>query len=256
MMMSKVSSLKEKLEYLKTYDKYYTIFGSCEHKYLLNEPLSEDELCEFEAKHNIKLPSQYRDFLKYMGNGGAGPCYGIYGLKSDVDYSDLSKLFLLNNDFDIENYPDEYPCVVDENLDCDECEKQEKCLMNFNYERYKQGILDICHAGCEGYEALVISDESESVWSIWEYHSVKKREKNFLTWYEYWLDNSISEIKPMVDAVTGKEPVENIMKLCDVFFDYNKYKLLASLLKVPNYQVLTDEQKEQIIQKYIEYQKS
>jgi hypothetical protein len=44
----------------------------------LSPPLSETDVAEFEAKHDITLPEPYRRFLLEVGNGGDGPPY--YGL--------------------------------------------------------------------------------------------------------------------------------------------------------------------------------
>src|SRR5439155_17317456 len=43
------------------------------HRYRTNPPLTEEEVAQFEAKHCISLPSDYRGFLIHVGNGGAGP---------------------------------------------------------------------------------------------------------------------------------------------------------------------------------------
>ena len=41
----------------------------------LNRVLTEVELCAFEHRHDIKLPEGYRRFLLEIGNGGDGPPY-------------------------------------------------------------------------------------------------------------------------------------------------------------------------------------
>jgi hypothetical protein len=45
---------------------YETVLGDIvELEFSFNEPASEKEICEFEYKMNIKLPDQFRAFLKY-----------------------------------------------------------------------------------------------------------------------------------------------------------------------------------------------
>jgi hypothetical protein len=51
-----------------------------QHRYLLNPPLSEEEVARFEDEHRIALPSDFRAFVTRLGNGGAGPGYGVFKL--------------------------------------------------------------------------------------------------------------------------------------------------------------------------------
>lgn len=48
--------------------------------YELNPVIAEDRVELFEHAYLIRLPSEYRDFLVQIGNGGAGPYYGIFPL--------------------------------------------------------------------------------------------------------------------------------------------------------------------------------
>jgi hypothetical protein len=59
------------------------VFASDAHRYKVLEPVSEREIAAFERQHKLKLPLEYRAFLKGFGAGGAGPDYGIY------EFSDL-----------------------------------------------------------------------------------------------------------------------------------------------------------------------
>lgn len=71
----------ELLEKAKKVDSEYKIFGSKKHKYQLNPPVSLDAVLTLEADFNIKLPDDYVFFLTEIGNGGAGPYYGLYSLE-------------------------------------------------------------------------------------------------------------------------------------------------------------------------------
>ena len=46
----------------------------------LNNPVSEPDVASFEQKHGISLPPDYREFITRVGNGGAGPFYGVFAL--------------------------------------------------------------------------------------------------------------------------------------------------------------------------------
>ena len=56
------------------------IFGGNSHGFRLNPCLSDSDLQKFEQSHAIKLPAEYSYFLRRVGNGGAGPYYGIFPL--------------------------------------------------------------------------------------------------------------------------------------------------------------------------------
>ena len=42
----------------------------------------------FEEKHNLLLPEEYKFFLTQIGNGGAGPYYGLYSLDEAERYTE------------------------------------------------------------------------------------------------------------------------------------------------------------------------
>ena len=54
------------------------MFGSAAHDYKLNPPIPVSTIEEFEARHGIRLPDDYRHFVTEIGNGGAGPYYGLF----------------------------------------------------------------------------------------------------------------------------------------------------------------------------------
>ena len=54
------------------------VFGAGGHGFSLNPPLLEIKVSEIEHRHNIQLPQEYRHFLTAIGNGGAGPFYGLF----------------------------------------------------------------------------------------------------------------------------------------------------------------------------------
>src|SRR6185503_8101468 len=78
--MRTIEALIAKLARLRAADPKYKLFGAETHKYRLGPTVSERELTEFESRHGISLPEDYREFLRTAGNGGAGPFYGVFPL--------------------------------------------------------------------------------------------------------------------------------------------------------------------------------
>jgi tetratricopeptide (TPR) repeat protein len=65
---------------LAVIDPERTAFGSRGHDYALNARAREAEVEAFETKWGRRLPEDYRRFLIELGNGGAGPGYGLFPL--------------------------------------------------------------------------------------------------------------------------------------------------------------------------------
>ncbi len=59
-------------------DPEYEIFGVSTHKYKLNPPIDQRFIREVEKKYHFLLPEDYIQFITEVGDGGAGPDYGIY----------------------------------------------------------------------------------------------------------------------------------------------------------------------------------
>ena len=64
---------------LRALDPTYLVFGAAAHRHEFNPPLSEEALTGIEGRYQITLLSDYRAFLREIGNGGAGPGYGLCG---------------------------------------------------------------------------------------------------------------------------------------------------------------------------------
>jgi len=59
-------------------DKKYEIFGVSRHHYKLNCPVNKEFVHKVEEKYHFILPKDYAQFITEVGDGGAGPDYGIY----------------------------------------------------------------------------------------------------------------------------------------------------------------------------------
>ncbi len=204
-MKEKIERIKDKLNQLKKLDRNFNAFGSQRHKYKLNTTKSEQELIDFEKAHSISLPEEYREFLKNIGNGGAGPYYGLEPLENgrfaDLDYKreedliDLSKPFPHTEHWNLElgelteNNEEEYAKKEEEYFD----------------EKWINGLLRVSNFGCGVYLNLVVNGpEYGNLWvddrcndqGIYpDPYSEKDGRIQFLDWYESWLDKELQEKK-------------------------------------------------------------
>ena len=158
-------------------DGKFQVFGSKHHRYRLGPPLSERELAEFEFSKGVRLPEDYRQFLANVGNGGAGPYYGLESLHPQL--RDLSQPFplvaasdtLSEEALDRLPDPDDYP-----------------------------GVLELCHMGCGHYAYLVVNGPKYGM--IWYGGEglYFPTEFTFSSWYRRWLEKSLVRLanQPLV----------------------------------------------------------
>jgi hypothetical protein len=195
-MMINLDMLKGKLDLLRTLDKNLELFGASEHKYQLNSCLSLSELEFVEKENNIELPADYRDFILHLGNGGAGPYYGIFPLEksvSSVHRHLLTQPFLYTSWWNGIIPPDWWnyePSLVQREQD-------------YFDDYHLQGTFRVAHEGSGYYQLLVLTgSERGHIWGDYRASDggimpIVQFENNdhlstnrldFISWYESWLD--------------------------------------------------------------------
>ncbi len=192
--------IKTKLEQLRKSDKYLKQFGSEKHKYKLNKVLTENEIINFEEQYKVKLALEYRTFLKHIGNGGAGPYYGVERLFDSL-YRDLH----YKNENEKVNLSEPFPHTMDWNLDFDEFSSNEEYENVYFSKEHSNGVLRLCNFGCGVFISLVVNGkEYGNMWfddrcndqGIYSAPGLKENERiTFLDWYEEWLDKSLAKEK-------------------------------------------------------------
>jgi SMI1 / KNR4 family (SUKH-1) len=210
-MPDKFDTLIQNLERIRANGQEFGVFGEEAHSYLMNPPLSENEVLEFEAEHGVGLPDDYRQFLMRVGNGGAGPYYGLFKLgEMDQGFDQgpwgnfvgqLSAPFPHVDAWnDLADMP-EYQGKGDE--------KRFNPLIEAFDERYfdnqqVNGALPICHLGCARRQWLVITgSEAGNVWcddradykGLYPLQMEGHSRVNFFEWYSNWLDEVLSKLQ-------------------------------------------------------------
>lgn len=187
------------------------VFGASAHGFILNAPLTPAEVSEFESRHGVRLPEEHRTFLLKVGNGGAGPYYGLFKLgEMDGDFEDnkpwldgfvgkLSKPFPYNIAWnDLSDYPEG-------DNDSDQFDDQMNAFEEGYWSSHHvDGAIPISHHGCALCSWLVVT--GQEVGRIWEDKRADLRgilptvsrdgkPHTFLSWYRNWLDETLNTVR-------------------------------------------------------------
>jgi hypothetical protein len=180
--LTEIEDLANLLNSLQKEDKAFRVFGANRHQYKLNSPLTETELQAFEQKYQVKLPVDYRLFLKNIGNGGAGPFYGLETLEESA------RGCKLNTPFPFTKATELYS------------EKEMEAWNNW-WDDYS-GVLEICHQGCATYSYLVVNGPTYA--TIWEgREDLYPTGLTFYAWYRHWAERSLRTLanESLIDRI-------------------------------------------------------
>jgi hypothetical protein len=156
---------------LRAVDGGFRVFGSKQHRYRVGPTLSEAELAAFESANRATLPDDYRRFLSVVGNGGAGPFYGLEPLGTFG--RDLSRPFPFVGATDT---------LTDEGLD------------RLRDRDEYPGVLEFCHQGCAIYSCLVVNGPTfGTIWEGREHFYPTGME--FGVWYRRWLERALRALE-------------------------------------------------------------
>jgi hypothetical protein len=195
------------------------VFGADGHGFVLNPPLCETDVQAFEHQHRISLPDDYRQFITRIGNGGAGPYYGVFPLgqmdglgeslkpwqEADGFVGVLSEPFLFRDAWnDLRRKPAKELMKTDEH-------EYERQLDEFESVYWgsapMNGAIPICHEGCALRIWIVLcGPEAGHLWydgradytGLSPLFSRDGSRAMFGGWYREWLE----------DALTGTAPAK------------------------------------------------
>jgi hypothetical protein len=166
------------------WQKYKQNFGVERHCFEMNLPIPASDLEEFESHHKVVLPPGYREFLLEIGNGGAGPYWGLLSLE-----------FWHRIACDLpEQLPADYlarSCPLRPGIFAEDWLQELGCSWE---ERY-QGSIALCHQGDGYYGILVVSGDYRGRIFYIDMDGGSPyclRDTDFLSWYDRWLDESLS----------------------------------------------------------------
>lgn len=239
-MNNQLDRIRRKLVLAAQADPDYQVFGAKSHRYRMNERLSPVELQRFEQTHGIVLPEAYAAFLTEIGNGGAGPYYGIHplGTKQSIELDRIGQPATLR--------PKTSPDIAGGGTHAPAPDPDPDTMSDEEYDewvaRQVQGLLNIGEQGCSYETMLVITGENRGkvvYLDLGSHRSFFTYEANFLDWFERWLDETIAGYD---DSWFGVRRGGDDRALMDLYAaateDAVRLEALEGMLKLPE---ITDE---------------
>jgi hypothetical protein len=215
-----VPKIVEGLGFLREADRNLAVFGANGHEYKLRPCLNKAKVAEFEGRYSLRLPDDYRRFLVEVGNGGAGPYYGIHGLdelyETQEDFwGDLSKPFPYRHRW--EGPPDVLKSIQEVMADeLGDEERRGELIDEYWRLASRDGSINICEYGCnlrfllvvkglefgriwfdatpdlDGYSPVAINPAAPvqryGKWCITDKDTPEQDRVDFAEWYHCWLD--------------------------------------------------------------------
>jgi hypothetical protein len=205
----------EALRKLAQRDPQRRLFGANAHDYKLNPRLPPATVSAFEEEHGVALPPDYKGFLTSIGNGGAGPYYGLFRLGKDDTSEELpgSRSRLVGDlsapfpHADAWNLPREFWEGAPDPPPDTPPEAEDELMATWDKvleERYwnpavMNGAIPICHRGCGLYQWLVVTGKQAGyVWNderadeagISPLRGPDGKQLTFADWYLQWLETA------------------------------------------------------------------
>jgi hypothetical protein len=202
--------LARDLERIRNGECLPPVFGADAHGFEVNPPLSESDVTEFESRNRIRLPDDYRQFVTRIGNGGAGPYYGLFMLEEMDNGSGFGPwgvfVGVLSEPFPHTTGWNDLAGLPAESLVETAIKRYDDQIEAFDRKywdtRLVNGAFPICHLGCALRHWLIVTGpESGNVWSdcraeysgLSPVQSTTKPRLTFFDWYREWLDEALSK---------------------------------------------------------------
>lgn len=166
--MSEARSWRGQIADLDRLDPDRVVFGASTHQYRLADPLPQRDVEAIEHRYDIEIPADYRDFVMFDGNGGAGPGYGLWPLGLWTPDRTLEPWDAGNwNDQPSEPFPHTSPWNVprslSDNVPADDApweqhDAHRRLVDDTNWAPgLSNGAVPIAHVGCAIYLLLIVT---------------------------------------------------------------------------------------------------
>ena len=174
-------SARRKLERLRRLDQTCQVFGADKHEYELPPPVPAARIDTLEERIGGDLPQSVRRFYTEMGNGGAGPHFGLLpveqvaGHRPNEPYPGID---VIKREAEAEGTP------VDE---AGYFEAPNDSL---------RGLLRVCWRGCGHQTCVVVRGEARgTIVEVSAAGYVEETGQGFRGYYEHWLDRHLDALQ-------------------------------------------------------------
>ena len=207
------ANIQERLESLARQPWAGRVFGAGGHRFVLNPPLDVNTIADFEKSHGVEFPEDYRYFISQIGNGGAGPAYGLFqfGKAEDeqtwesVPLGELNQPFPYSSTWNLdESFWEQNQLEIPDGISREEEQRIWKTRDDVLYENYWKpaitcGAIPIADLGCGLSQWLVVCGDQQGY--VWNDHRADERgliplvdesgrQMTFTDWYLHWLERS------------------------------------------------------------------
>ncbi len=173
------------LEAARQFDPEHKRFGASAHKYRLGPVIAPEELDALLEKYHFSIPDDLRWFVTEVGNGGAGPFFGL--VPFDASKEEHYKFAALPVDGTIEGYYGKGKFSTKEEESWEE-----------QYARFCGGTVYICNPGGDESVRLMVSGEHSGRVIYTDDDNLRRffppepEGSRFIDWYMTWLEESAS----------------------------------------------------------------
>ncbi|PXX41498.1 SMI1/KNR4 family protein [Undibacterium pigrum] len=209
---------KEKLIALRHMDKQCQAFAADEHRYQFGDLVTPALLEHVEKKLNLTLPEQLRQFYLTVGNGGAGPYYGLQKIEALYDYEAAKPYPGAEALMALRKRDDEDP--LDESLSLD--------------REDLSGLMPILFEGCGHEVCLITSGEKTGkiAWFSIE-HGISEPDVYMLDLFTNWVDRQLEIFNAIRTLADSDYSLEDIGKqMVEKYHEYDAASLVMSVLNI------------------------
>jgi hypothetical protein len=203
-----------KLARLKALDQERQVFGAQHHEYELFSRLSDEELAEIEQWLGVAFPKELRAFYQEVGDGIAGPYYGLNPSVRVEPYRP-SELYI-----DAAAFRARVPQASETEEDYFTVDREELT-----------GLIGIIDEGC-GHEICLVTTgprTGEVVMLSIEGH-LHETNQTFLQFYTGWLDRELGKFEMVRELMDGESSLEEIDKeVMEKFGTYDAEDIIISI---------------------------